>query len=109
MGDTDPTIALADRLLRDAGAALELYTVYLGERLGLYRSLAEHGPMTSTELAESTGTAERYIREWLEHHAVSGFLEVDDTKAEPLSRRYHLPPEHLPVLADPDNLQYQAY
>jgi ubiquinone/menaquinone biosynthesis C-methylase UbiE len=110
MSDTDDrTRELADRLFRDAGAALELYTVYLGERLGLYRSLAEHGPTTSTELAERTGTAERYIREWLEHHAVSGLIEVDDTTTEPLSRRYHLPPEHMPVLAAPDDVRYQAY
>ncbi|HEY4727129.1 MAG TPA: SAM-dependent methyltransferase, partial [Actinomycetes bacterium] len=48
--------------------ALELYAVYLGERLGLYRALAEGGPATSAELAERTGTVERYVREWLEQH-----------------------------------------
>ena len=110
MGTTDDrTSALVERLFRDAGAALELYTIYLGERLGLYRSLADHGSATSSELAERTGTAERYIREWLEHHAVSGLLEVDDTKAEPVERRYHLPPEHIPVLADPDHADYFAF
>src|SRR5438128_477256 len=97
----DRSRALADRLLRDALGALELYTVYLGERLGLYRSLAEEGPARSVDLAERTGTAERYVREWLEHHAASGLLEVDDAAAEPLVRVYQLPPEHIPVLADP--------
>jgi len=105
----DRTRALAERLYRDAGAALELYIVYLGERLGLYRSLADHGPSTSTELAERTGTSERYIREWLEHHAASGLIKVDDPKAAAEARRYHLPAEHIPVLADPDHLDYNAY
>jgi SAM-dependent methyltransferase len=105
----DPTAALAQRLFQDAVGALELYTVYLGERLGLYRALAEGGPATSTELAERTGTTERYVREWLEHHASSGLLTVDDVKAQPLARRYRLPPEHVPVLADPDDVRYEAH
>jgi 2-polyprenyl-3-methyl-5-hydroxy-6-metoxy-1,4-benzoquinol methylase len=110
MGTTDDrTQALADRLLRDAGAALELYTIYLGERLGLYRALAERGPATAAELAERTSTAERYIREWLEHHAASGLIEVDDTTAAPEVRRYSLPPEHVAVLADQDDVRYRAY
>jgi 2-polyprenyl-3-methyl-5-hydroxy-6-metoxy-1,4-benzoquinol methylase len=90
-------------------AVLELYTVYLGERLGLYRALAEHGPATSSELADRTGTAERYAREWLEHQAASGLLAVDDAGAGPLQRRYRMPPEHVPVLADPDHVLYEAY
>jgi 2-polyprenyl-3-methyl-5-hydroxy-6-metoxy-1,4-benzoquinol methylase len=105
----DRTAALADRLFQDAVGALELYTVYLGERLGLYRALADHGPATSSELAGRTGTAERYVREWLEHHAASGLLEVDDPRTDPLARRYRLPPEHVPVLVDTDDLRYQAY
>jgi hypothetical protein len=105
----DRTNALVERLFQDAVGALELYTVYLGERLGLYRALAEGGPATSSELAERTGTAERYVREWLEHHASSGLLEVDDAGQEPLVRRYRLPPEHVPVLADPDDLRYEGY
>ena len=105
----DRTRQLADRLFKDSGAALELYTIYLGERLGLYRALAEQSPSTSSELADRTGTAERYVREWLEHHAASELLEVDDTKAEPGLRRYSLPPEYVPVLADQDDLNYEAY
>jgi len=98
-----------DRLFQDSLGALELYTVYLGERLGLYRSLAEDGPATSVELANRTNTAERYVREWLEHHAASGLLDVDDAKAEPLLRKYRLPSEHIRVLADPDDVRYEAY
>jgi SAM-dependent methyltransferase len=105
----DRTKALVDRLFQDALAALELYTVYLGERLGLYRALADGGSATSSELAERTGTAERYVREWLEHHAASGLIEVDDPNAEPLARMYRLPPEHAPVLANPQDVFYQAH
>jgi SAM-dependent methyltransferase len=101
--------SLHERLFANALGALELYTVYLGERLGLYRSLAEGGAATSSELAARTGTAERYVREWLEHHAASGLLVVDDPRAEPLARRYWLPPEHIPVLAKPDDVRYEAY
>src|SRR5690349_2034753 len=97
--------ALAERLHRDTTAALELFTVYLGQRLGLYQALHADGPATSSELAERTGTTERYIREWLEHHAASGLLEVDDARAEAQARRYRLPAQHVPVLADPDDVR----
>ena len=100
---------LADRLFRDATGMLELCAVYLGERLGYYRALAEGGPATSTELAERTGTAERYAREWLEHHAACGLVEVDDPSAGGQTRRYTLPAEHIPVLADRDAPSYQGY
>jgi ubiquinone/menaquinone biosynthesis C-methylase UbiE len=105
----DPTDTLADRLFRDALGALELYTIYLGERLGLYRALHEGGPATSADLAARTGTAERYVREWLEHHAASGLLEVDDVAAGPLERRYRLPAAHVPVLADHDDVRFAAH
>src|SRR5262245_48442680 len=103
----DAVAALAGRLRHDMVGALELLTVYLGERLGLYRALDTDGPATSSELAGRTGTAERYVREWLEHHAASGLLAVDDPTAGPLARRYRLPPAHVSVLADPDNVRYR--
>src|SRR5438046_10059905 len=90
----DPAV-LADRMFRDMTGALELLTVYLGERLGLYQALHAGGPATSAELAARTGTTERHIREWLEHHAASGLLEVDDPATGPLARRYSLPPGHV--------------
>jgi 2-polyprenyl-3-methyl-5-hydroxy-6-metoxy-1,4-benzoquinol methylase len=108
-GLADPAAALAERLFQDVTGALEIFTVYLGERLGLYRALDRDGPATSAELAARTGTAERYVREWLEHHAAGGLLEVDDPAAGPLARRYRLPPEFAPVLANPDDVRYRAY
>src|SRR6202167_1351624 len=85
--EADAAEALTARLRRDMVGALELFTVYLGERLGLYRALAADGPAASAELAGRTGTDERYVREWLEHHAASGLLEVDDPAAGPPGRR----------------------
>jgi 2-polyprenyl-3-methyl-5-hydroxy-6-metoxy-1,4-benzoquinol methylase len=105
----DPAGALVERLFQNALGALELYTVYLGERLGLYRALADGGPATSSELAGRTGTVERYVREWLEQHASSGLLAVDDPAADPLARRYRLPQELVPVLVDEDDVRYQAH
>lgn len=98
--------ALADRLFQNATGTLELYAVYLGERLGLYRALADGEAVTSGELAARAGVAERYAREWLEHQTVAELVEVDDPGADALARRYRLPAEHVPVLADEDHLRY---
>jgi hypothetical protein len=104
----DPA-ALTGRLFRDMADALELLTVHRGERLGLYQALYTDGPATSAEPAARTGTIERYIREWLGHHAASGLLEVDDPAAGPLARRYRLPPGHVPVLTGTGDVRYQAF
>jgi SAM-dependent methyltransferase len=100
------TAVFAERLLGAALGAMEVQAVYLGDRLGWYRALATHGPLTSPELAERTGCAERYAREWLEHQAVAGYLTVEDPHAGPTSRRYRLPAPHAEVLTDVDSLSY---
>jgi 2-polyprenyl-3-methyl-5-hydroxy-6-metoxy-1,4-benzoquinol methylase len=100
---------LAERLFQSALATLDLLTVYLGDQLGLYRALFEGGPATSKELAERTGTFERYVREWLEQQAAAGIVDVDDPSADPLDRHYHLPPAHVEVLVDEDSLNYEAH
>ena len=94
---------LAGRLMAAALGALDTQAVYLGDRLGLYRSLAEEGPATPTELAERAGIHPRYAREWLEHQAVGAILDVDDTAADPDARRYTLPDGHAAVLLDPES------
>jgi 2-polyprenyl-3-methyl-5-hydroxy-6-metoxy-1,4-benzoquinol methylase len=109
MDPDNDAAALGDRMLRNMTAALELYTVYLGERLGLYRALAEGGPATSPDLAARTGTTERYVREWLEQQAACGLLTVDDPAVAPPDRRFCLPAGHVPVLADPDDVRYRAH
>jgi SAM-dependent methyltransferase len=98
--------ALAERLFGAALGAYELFTVHLGDRLGYYRALTERGDVTTTELAEATGTDERYAREWLEQQAVAGILEVDDVEAAPNERRYRLPAAHAEVLVDRDSLAH---
>jgi len=100
---------LAERLWHAEMAALDLYAVYLGERLGLYGVLASGGAATSSGLAERAGIAERYAREWLEHQAVSGFLNVEDPRASAAERRYSLPHEHVEVLVDRDSLSFSAH
>ena len=69
--------ALTERLFAAAVGAFDLAGVYLGDRLGLYRSLDADGPATPDELAARTGTDARYVREWLEQQAVGGILDVD--------------------------------
>ena len=58
--------ALAQRLFENAVGAFELFSVYVGDTLGLYRVMATHGPVSSAELAAAAGVNERYAREWLE-------------------------------------------
>jgi SAM-dependent methyltransferase len=95
--------ALVERLFASAIGAMDLFSVYLGDRLGYYRALAEGGPATSPELARRTGTAERYAREWLEQQAVTGFREVENPEAGATERRYRLPAGYGAVLVDPDS------
>lgn len=99
---TTPVPSLGDRLFSDAVGAFDLAGVYLGDRLGLYASLAADGPARPDELAARTGTDERYIREWLEQQATAGILD-----AEP-SGRFVLSDEHAAVLADPEGADFMA-
>jgi 2-polyprenyl-3-methyl-5-hydroxy-6-metoxy-1,4-benzoquinol methylase len=100
--------ALAERLFNATIAAMDLFAVYLGDRLGYYRSLAEGGPATSGDLAQRTGTAERYAREWLEQQAVTGILAVENADVPGTERRYRLPDGYEAVLVDPDSLTAMA-
>src|SRR3712207_5293614 len=100
--------ALVGRLFESAIAALDLFTVYVGDRLGFYRQLAGGGAMTSTELAGATGTVERYVREWLEQQAATGILTVDDPSAAPTERRFMLPEAYREVFVEPESVNYLA-
>jgi SAM-dependent methyltransferase len=102
------TDALVERGFGATISTLEIAAIHVGDRLGFYRSLAEEGPATPGELARSTGTAERYVREWLEQQAVAGFLTVADPDADPGDRRYGLPVGHRAVFIDEDDLNYLA-
>ena len=69
---------LAGRLVDGLTQAMEMFGVYLGVELGLYRALDELGSATEDELAGRAGIAPRYAREWLEQQAVTGYLACDD-------------------------------
>jgi 2-polyprenyl-3-methyl-5-hydroxy-6-metoxy-1,4-benzoquinol methylase len=100
--------ALAERIFQNSVGVLEILTIYVGDRLGLYRGLADGGEVTASELAVITGTHERYAREWLEQQAVSGILEVHEEHVEPEGRRYRIPDGHAEVLLDRDSLYYMT-
>ncbi|WP_212743164.1 class I SAM-dependent methyltransferase [Microbacterium sp. 2FI] len=97
----------AARLLASVLGCTELMAVYMGDRLGWYRSLAADGPATVAELAERTGTVPRYTREWLEQQAVTGVLHMEDADS-PADRRFTLPPGTAEVLTDETSLAYMA-
>src|SRR5690606_10571587 len=97
---TSTADALSGRLFAATVGAMDMLTVYIGDRLGYYRALAQHGGQTSAGLAEHTGTAERYTREWLEQQAITGILDVDDVAAPADRRRYSISPGHAEVLTD---------
>lgn len=94
--------------MQSAAGFFDMFTIYLGDRLGYYHLLADDGPLTSSELASRSGTHERYAREWLEQQAATGLLEVTNPAAPALARRFYLPEGHDEVLADRDNLNYFA-
>ncbi len=78
----------------DLAAAISGLMVHLGDRLGLYRAMAGSGPMTPTDLAERTGTHERYVREWLSNQAAGGYVTYDADDGT-----FELGAEHALVLA----------
>lgn len=87
--------AFVEKAVGEFGAALGTALVSLGDRLGLYKAMANAGPMTPVELARKTGTSERLVREWLVNQAAGGYVEYDAAHG-----KYELPMEHALALAD---------
>jgi len=102
------TAPLDARVLRSAIGALELFGLYLGDRLGLYAALRDGKAVTVDELATRAGIHPRYAREWLEQQAVAGVLAVDDPSAAAEARRFRLPAAHVGVLVDADDPAHLA-
>lgn len=100
--------AFAERVLRSAAGAFEMFSIYIGDQLGFYTALAAGGALTARQLATVTDTSERYVREWLEQQAVTGLLSVDDAGAPAALRRFSLPAANAEVLTDADSLNYLA-
>ena len=99
--DMDRLQAFVMQAVGEVGAAVSAALVVTGDRLGLYRELAAAGPLTPGELAERTGTAERYVREWLNAQAAGGYVAYEAD-----SGRYTLPPEQAVALTDEDSPAY---
>jgi SAM-dependent methyltransferase len=99
--DTEKLMGFVFRAVDEVGATLNTALVVMGDRLGLYRALAGAGPLTPGELAARTGTAERYVREWLNAQAAGSYLDYD-----PDSGRYTLPAEHAIALTDESSPAY---
>jgi SAM-dependent methyltransferase len=92
------TEAFVERAFGDLAASYGGVMVSIGYRLGLYRALAGHGPVSSLELAARTGCEERYVREWLNSQVAAGYLAYHEE-----SETYELPAEHVTVLADEES------
>jgi len=89
--------AFMERAVGDMGAAMHAALIVIGDKLGLYKAMAGAGWMTSGELAEKTRTAERYVREWLNANAASGYVQYDAA-----TKRYELPVEQAFALTSLD-------
>jgi SAM-dependent methyltransferase len=95
--------AFMGKMAADMGAAMSASLVVLGDRLGLYKSLAAAGPSTSAELAVVTGLNERNLREWLAAQAAAGYVDYDDD-----SLRFALNDEQAAVFADDQSPAFMA-
>ena len=90
--------AFMGRAVQDMGAAFSTALIIMGDRLGLYKAMAGAGPLTSAEVAAKTGTAERYVREWLSAQAASGYVTYDAA-----TKKFTLPDEQAMALAVDDS------
>jgi SAM-dependent methyltransferase len=97
--DEDRLNDLLGRFVTDLGATVHAGNVVIGDRLGLYRGLAEIGPVDATALAAHTGTETRYVREWLAGQAAGGYVCTDADV-----RSFWLSPEQRLALVDPDGV-----
>lgn len=101
--DEEKVEQFVGQLVGDVGATVSSALAHIGHRLGLYRAMAGAGPLAPAELAERTGTHERYVREWLNNQAAGGYVLY-----HPADGTYELPAEHAFVLANEDSPVYMA-
>ncbi|GAB3810969.1 class I SAM-dependent methyltransferase [Kribbella italica] len=93
--DGDKLMQFVFQAVGEVGATLNAALVVMGDKLGYYRTMAGAGGLTPAELADRTGTHERYVREWLNAQAAGGFVTYD-----PSTGHYTLPPEQTVALTD---------
>jgi SAM-dependent methyltransferase len=99
--DMDKAGAFAFKVVADVTAQQMGTLSMIGDRLGLFKALADHGPLTTAEFAARAGINERYAREWLSAMACHGYIGYDDG-----SKRFSMTPEQAFVLVDPDSPLY---
>lgn len=87
--------AFLGQIVGDAGATMSAALVVVGDRVGLYKALTSGGPQTAAELAKRTGTNERYVQEWLDAQAASGYVRYSKER-----ETYELSPEQATAFAD---------
>ena len=93
--NSDKLNELVGKLVGDLGASLAGASILLGDRLGLYKAMADGTAVSSSELAKKTGLHERYVREWLSAQAASGYIDYDPGK-----NKFSLSPEQAMAFAE---------
>jgi len=93
--------AFMEKAVADIGAATHAVLILIGDRLGIFKAMADSQPVSSEELARRTGLSERYLREWLNANAASGYMTYDSAQ-----KTYTLPPEQALALAVEDSPVY---
>src|ERR1700712_399281 len=96
--DPERLEAFMGQFVADMGATAAGASVIVGDRLGLYRALAEVGPATAEQVATQAGGAPRYVREWLSGQAAGGYVSYD-----PAGEAFSLTPEQAACLVDEDS------
>lgn len=97
------TEKFAERILADTAASMLSFGAYIGDRLGIFRAMADAGSTTSDELAVRTHLNARYLREWLALMATAGYVNY-----EPKTARYRLPKENASILIDENSPLYMG-
>jgi SAM-dependent methyltransferase len=95
--DEEKLMGLVGQAVNDMGSALLGNLIYIGDRLGLFKAMAHTAPVTAQELADRTGTSERYVREWLNAQAAGGYVTFAG------DGRYTLSPEQAEALTNEDS------
>ncbi len=101
--DREKLTSLARQVGVDFGAALAVALAFIGDRLGIFKVMADGRPRTSAQLAADTALNERYVREWASTMAAAGYIDYD-----PGNAAFHLGPEQALVLASEDNTFFGA-
>jgi 2-polyprenyl-3-methyl-5-hydroxy-6-metoxy-1,4-benzoquinol methylase len=95
--------ALARQVGVDFGAALTVALAYIGDRLGIFKVMADGAAFTTQDLARRTGFNERYLREWAATMAAAGYIDYS-----PGEGTFRMSPEQATVLANEDTTYFTA-